>query len=238
MRYKGPASVIRKARRGRSEPEVLETGRNKNQTRMKTIKADCSKLNAAALIAKSIYVEGMMTGNAHFATPNPAIADVTAARVALETAAANAKSRAMADIALRNAKAAVLRELLVNLARYVNNVCQGDVEKALTSGFELSKRPEPSTHLSAPADLDVRVSDFEGSVDLKWKLVEDARMYQVYINEGDPADPTKWTMVAVSSKTRARITDLVPGKFYSFRVTALGRIGEGPASDVVSGRAA
>ncbi|MBK8226749.1 MAG: fibronectin type III domain-containing protein [Flavobacteriales bacterium] len=205
---------------------------------MKTIKAGVDRLNAEALIAKSEYVEGQMTGNAFFATPNPPIAEVTAAREALVTAVANAESRAKAAIALRNERAATLRSLLGNLAIYVNNVTNGNVEKALSSGFELIKQPEPSTHLDPPADLDVRVSDFEGCVELKWKLVDDARMYQVYINDTDPGDPTKWTMVAVSSKTRTRITDLVPGKFYSFRVTALGRIGEGPASDVVSGRAA
>ena len=153
-------------------------------------------------------------------------------------ATANAKSRAIADIAIRNAQASVLNNLLVNLARYVNNVCAGDVDKAVSSGFVLAKRPEPSTHLEPPTKLAARVSDFEGCVDLNWKRVEDARMYQVYINDTDPGDPAKWSMVAVSSRTRTRITDLLPGKFYSFRVTALGRIGEGPASDVVSGRAA
>lgn len=61
--------------------------------------------------------------------------------------------------------------------------------------------------------LEARVSDFEGCVDLLWKRVEDARMYQVYINDADPSDPSKWQMVAVSSKAKARITDLVPGKF-------------------------
>ncbi|MBK8341623.1 MAG: fibronectin type III domain-containing protein [Flavobacteriales bacterium] len=63
-------------------------------------------------------------------------------------------------------------------------------------------------------------------------------MYQVYINDTDPSDTAKWQMVAVSSRTKTRIADLVPGKFYSFRVAALGRIGEGPASDIVSSRAA
>lgn len=205
---------------------------------MKLIKTGVSGYNASALIAKAEYVEGKMTGNAHFTTPNPSIASITAAREALVQAVAQAKSRAMADIAVRNDLAGELRVLLVNLARYVNNVALGDVEVALSSGFELAQRPEPSTHLSAPTNLDVRVSDFEGSVDLSWKGVDDARMYQVYINDVDPSDPAKWSMVAVSSRTRTRITDLVPGKFYSFRVTALGRIGEGPASDVVSGRAA
>lgn len=78
----------------------------------------------------------------------------------------------------------------------------------------------------------------QGCEDLLWKPVEDARMYQVYMNEGDPEDPSKWKMVTVSSRTRNRVSGLLPGKFYSFRVTALGRIGEGPASDIVSGLAA
>ena len=213
---------------------------------MKLIKVGISGLNAEQLIALSEYVEGKMTGNPNFTTPNPAIADVTAARELLVTAVAQAQSRSFADIAVRNAQTLVLRTLLssslrvllVNLARYVNNVAEGDVDKAVSSGFEPAKKPEPSTHLDAPVKLETRMSAFEGCVDLLWKRVEDARMYQVYINAGDPQDATKWTMSTVSSRTSTRIAGLEPGKFYSFRVTALGRIGEGPASDVVSGRAA
>ena len=179
-----------------------------------------------------------MTANAAFTTPNPTIASVTAAREALVVAVAKAESRATAEIAVRNELSSSLRVLLVNLARYVNNVAEGDVDKAVSSGFEPAKKPEPSTHLDAPVKLETRMSAFEGCVDLLWKRVEDARMYQVYINAGDPQDATKWTMSTVSSRTSTRIAGLEPGKFYSFRVTALGRIGEGPASDVVSGRAA
>jgi len=205
---------------------------------MKLIKAGTTGLNAEGLIAKSEYVEGKMTANANFTTPNPTIIAVTAARTALVMAVAKAESRATADIAVRNELAAELRVLLVNLARYVNNVASGDVDKAVSSGFDLAKRPEPSTTLAPPSKLEARASDFEGCMDLSWKGVEDARMYQVYMNAVDPSDITKWALVTVCSRTKARISDLVPGKFYSFRVTALGRIGEGPASDVVSGRAA
>lgn len=53
---------------------------------MKLIKAGTSGLNAEQLIALSEYVEGKMTGNPNFTTPNPAIADVTAARELLVTA--------------------------------------------------------------------------------------------------------------------------------------------------------
>lgn len=218
---------------------MLETGRTtNNHTRMTTIKADCTRLSADALIAKASYVVGMMTDNVNFPTPTPTLTEVSDAREALEAAVTLAERRAPADIALRNEKAVALRTLLVNLARYVNSVCMGDLNKALTSGFPQSKRPEPRTTLKAPADLDIRVSDFRGAVELKWKGSEEARMYQVYMHAGDISDPKGWTMVTVSSKTRTRIMDLEPGKYYSFYVTALGRAGEGPASDIVSGRAA
>ena len=205
---------------------------------MRLIKAGTSRLNAKGLIAKAEYVEGKMTANAAFTTPNPTIASVTAAREALVVAVAKAESRATADIAVRNELSSSLRVLLVNLARYVNNVAGGDVDKAVSSGFDLAQEPEPSTSLDAPNKLDVQAGSFEGSMELVWKAVENARMYQVYVNEADPSDPSKWTLSTVSSRAKARVIDLVPGKFYSFRVTALGRIGEGPASDVVSGRAA
>lgn len=205
---------------------------------MKLIKAGTSALNAEALIGKAEYVEGKMTGNASFPTPNPSIASLTAAREALVAAIAQAESRAMADIAVRNERATVLRSLLVNLARYVNNVAQGDLDMALSSGFELAKKPEPSTSLGVPLKLEVRLSEFEGALNVSWKGVEDARMYQVYMNVTDPSDANAWTVAAVSTRTRVRITGLEPGKYYSFRVTALGRVGEGPVSEVSGRRAA
>ena len=205
---------------------------------MRLIKAGTTGLNAKGLIAKAEYVEGKMAGNLAFTTPNPSIASVTAAREALVLGVAKAESRATADIVVRNELASALRVLLVNLARYVNNVAEGDVDMAVSSGFDLAQVPEPSTSLEAPSKLEVRAGSYEGSVELLWKVVEDARMYQVYINEADPSDPSKWTLATVCSRAKTSVTKLVPGKFYSFRVTALGRIGEGPASDVVSGRAA
>ena len=204
---------------------------------MKLIKAGTSGLNANGLIAKSEHVEQMMTGNPAFTTPNPTIASLTAARVALVAAVAQAEGRAPADIAVRNEKAAVLRTLIVNMARYVNNVSAGDLDKAVSSGFELAKTPEPSTSLTAPTKVTAMASDYEGSVDLGWKRVEHARMYEVQLADAISAEP-KWQTVLVSSKVRVRVSGLEPGKLYAFRVVALGRIGQGPASEVVQRRAA
>ncbi len=204
---------------------------------MKLIKAGTSGLSAQGLIAKAGHVEEQMTGNPAFATPNPTIAELTAARVALVEAVAQAEDRAPASIAVRNERAVVLRTFITNMARYVNNVCEGDVEKALSSGFELAKKPEPSTRLAAPAGVKATAGAYEGSVDLAWERVAHARMYEVQ-QASAISDNATWTPVLVSSKARVRISGLEPGKVYAFRVVALGRIGQGPASEAVQRRAA
>lgn len=82
------------------------------------------------------------------------------------------------------------------------------------------------------------VSSYQGSVDMRWERVHGARMYQVYMAAGDPSSGTGWELVGVSSRTKHTVSELDPGKFYDFRVTALGRVGEGPASENVGSRAA
>jgi len=205
---------------------------------MELIKANVTRLKADALVGKSAYVVGKMTGNAGFASPVPALASITTAQTALETAIKAAQSGAHEDIANRNVRAGVLRELLSKLARYVNSVAGGDLTLALSSGFEEAKGHEPIVKLEASKELRGRPSDYTGQVELRWKLVRGARMYQVYMTAGDPNDTTGWSVVGVISRTNHSVGDLESGKFYSFRVTALGAAGEGPFSEIVTSKAA
>lgn len=205
---------------------------------MKLIKAGLTRLKPAQVVAKSEYVETGMTGNANFPTPTPTLVEVTAARTQLVSALAAAESGAHADIAKKNEAVRTLRDLLTKLARYVNSAAGGDVDKAVSSGFELAKRPEPIDKLEAPQELNARMSSYEGRLDLRWQRVRGARMYQVYMCSGDPAVLANWQVVGVSSKTRHTVSDLAANTFFNFRVTALGRVGEGPASEVVTAKAA
>ncbi|MBK8615491.1 MAG: fibronectin type III domain-containing protein [Flavobacteriales bacterium] len=205
---------------------------------MKLIKAGLSTLKAAQVVNKSEYVESKMTGNANFPTPSPTLVELTAARTNLVAALSAAESGAHADIAKKNQSVKNLRDLLTKMARYVNSVAGGDVNKAVSSGFELARTPEPTEKLEAPVELSARMSSYLGRIDLRWDSVRGARMYQVYMCDGDVADGGKWTMVGVSSRTKFEVTDLEANKFFSFRVAALGRIGEGPASEIVTAKAA
>lgn len=203
----------------------------------KLVKAGLRGLKASQLVDKSIFVEGMMTGNLNFATPVPTIASITAARTSLTTALGAAVSGAHADIAVKNDAENTLHELLVQLSRYINSASNGDVDVAVSSGFELVKTSDPVDQLDAP-DVSARQSAYIGAVDLRWKRVHGARMYNIYMTTGDPSLSTGWTLVGPVSRTKHTISDLVSGEFCNFRVSALGKIGEGPVSKPIGCRAA
>jgi hypothetical protein len=205
---------------------------------MRIVKAGLKGLNASELVGKSTHVENEMTANAAFATPSPALAEVSAARTALVAAIVAAQTGAHAAVATKNEAAKKLSGLLVKLARYVNSVAGGDVDKAVSSGFELAKLPDPIDKLGAPTRFAGSTSAIEGQVELRWKGVRGARMYQVYMCEGDPTQEGKWASVGLTSKARLTVQGLTTDKKYSFRVAALGTIGEGPMSETVTAKAA
>ena len=205
---------------------------------MRIIKAGLKGLRTAELVGKSKHVEAQMTANANFATPSPALADVTAARTALEAAIAVAESGAHAAIASKNVAAKKLTNQLVQLARYVNSVAGSDVDVAVSSGFDLSKMPDPIDKLEAPTKFEAERGSITGQVALRWKGVRGGRMYNTYICEGDPAMDGKWTFAGSSSRSKLTVTGLTTDKMYAFKVAALGVVGEGPMSEIVSAKAA
>ena len=190
------------------------------------------------MVDKSAFVEGKMTGNVNFVTPTPSIASITAARTALVAALEAAVSGAHEHVVVKNEAQQTLHDLLTLLARYINSASNNDADVAVSSGFELVKAADPIDKLDAPELVSARVSTYIGGVDMRWRSVRGARMYNVYITAGDPTLSTGWTVAAVISGTKTTIVDLESGKYYSFRVTALGRIGEGPASENIGSRAA
>ena len=205
---------------------------------MRIVKAGLQGLKKADLVGKSEHVEDKMTGNVNFPTPSPNLAEVAAARTALSAALVEAQGRATAAIATKNAAAKTLSTLLVKLARYVNSVAAGDVEKAVSSGFDLAKNPDPIDRLEAPSKFEAARGTIAGEVDLRWKGVRGGRLYEVYICDGDPTSTGVWTSVGMTSKARFTVKGLIRNKAYSFRVTALGTVGEGPVSEMVTAEAA
>ncbi len=226
----GPGRQSRTKDSKPKEPEKSNT--------MQIIKAGTSKLKPAELVGKSEHIENSMTGNANFANPVPTVAELTTAREKLVAAIADAQSGAHAAIASKNIAATTLSQLLVRMSRYVNSVAAGDVTKAVSSGFELAKKPDPIDQLEAPTNFEGRTATIAGQVDLRWKGVYGARMYFVYVCVGDPTNGGTWKNVGMCSRGRYVVSGLITDKLYTFRVTAIGRVGEGPVSEMVTVKAA
>lgn len=194
-------------------------------------------MTPSEVVGKSEFVEQQMTGNAAFLTPTPSLPDVTAARVALVAALKEAESGAHAAVASKNVAARNLTNALVQLSRYVNSAADGDVTKAVSSGFDLAKQPDPIDKLDAPINFQGVTGSIAGQVALRWKGVRGGRLYAVYMLVEEGAVGI-WKLVGTTSKARFTVKDLVTAKEYEFRAAALGVVGEGPVSQMVTVRAA
>lgn len=204
---------------------------------MKLVKADLHDLNATEMVAKGEHVVEQMTTNPNFVTPVPTLAAVTTAIDALRIATAEAEGGAHAAIDARDLALVTVHDLLTALCAYVNFTSGTDLAKAITSGFVPVNVPAPIT-LEAPVNLRAMYAEgFAGCVDTKWRRVDGATIYHVFVGEGDPA-AAKYTLAGASTRARLRVSGLVPGKLYSFYVVALGAAGVGPASEIVVNRAA
>lgn len=200
---------------------------------MSTIKLGLSGLRTNGLLAKAEKIVLKMTDNPNFATPNPTLAEVTQATEDLRSAAALASNGDRQAIFDRNIKAANLTQLLRLMAYYVAGVGDGNGEILISSGFELKKEATPVPPVTAPIDFLAIRSLMPGSVKLNWKAVNGAKAYVVELTSVDPQQQSPvWVQAAITSQSRAVITDLTLTSYYWFRVRTVGKANESPWSDI------
>jgi hypothetical protein len=199
---------------------------------MAKLKLGIAKLNTADLIFYCNGIESSMAGNADFPNPTPTLAEITAKRKELETLESKSSTGDRVAIFGRNRVADDLKNMLRKLSLYVALVADGDGNIILSSGFDIRKKPSPIATISRPAALKAQRSDHKGKVKLKWALVKNAVNYQVEMTTTDPNDEkTEWVLVKSTTKSKVYIEDLIPGKYYWFRVKAFARNHESGFSD-------
>lgn len=199
---------------------------------MKTIKVGLDGLTALDKVAKSLYIETKMAAEvATFPTPVPPLATVKTARQDLEAAVAATLNGGKAATLAKDQAEDALDELLTQLAGYVVSVAGGDEAILLKSGFDLRRRGSPIGDLPAPVDVRAGFTTTPGRIDLDWQRVYGAVLYQVYQNAVDPDVEAEWKLITMTTRSKHAVEDLVTGKYYWFRVNAVGTAGESPMSD-------
>jgi hypothetical protein len=98
----------------------------------------------ATLIVFGRSVVKKMTGNSYFTNPDPNMDDLSTAIDDVETKASLAQDGSKLAKSNLNEAKKFLITLLRSEAWYVENIAKGDENILISSGFELSKEPEPS----------------------------------------------------------------------------------------------
>jgi len=191
-------------------------------------------LTAVALVEKGRNLVTMLTGNLTYTTLAPQLPVITEACDKLEDANKQVLFYG-GKIAFdtKHEMEVGLRALIVDLAEQVQVLSGGDKAKILSAGFDVRKSPEPINSIGQPQDLRVRLTGFTGKVALDWGAVYGTKYYQVEMVEGDPITGT-WKFAGASSKSRFTVENLEPGKYYSFRVSAVGARAASIKSDLAT----
>lgn len=203
------------------------------------VKLGFTRATSTSLVEKGRNNVTMLTGNATYPTPVPALTLITNACNKLDAAnQAYQFNRGKLEKEARDVAFVELKELLKELGGYVQTTSQGDKDKILSAGFDVRKRPFPVGQLQAPQNVRALVTPYAGRLDVRWDGVRGRNMYELSYTAGDPNLSTGWSLLALTSKNRFTAEGLTSNTVYSFRVVAIGAAGASPVSDAASAKAA
>jgi len=138
-------------------------------------------------------------------------------------------------VAEKNKQRTVTTKMLSKLARYVDEVANGDLTLITASGFQPTAGTTSAQPTATPA-VGKLVQDKSGEIVVTPTTVN-ARMYEVHWGVAGPggAIPATWTTIQVANaRPGTRATGLTPGTVYTFQVRAFGTLGWSDWSDPVS----
>jgi hypothetical protein len=203
----------------------------KAKAKKKLVALSTSKLTTTQIIANAQHYVGQMTGNAHFPTPNPALALITTQADATQKAYDTSLTRIRGSAGIMHTELKKLTIDLKLLAAYVENVANADPDNAesiINQAGMMVKKPsvrKPKTFSADPGKA-------PGSVLLNTKA-EKGGVY-LYEMTTDPNTASSWTVISTDNKVKFTKTGLSSGIRYYFRVAVVVKSVQGSWSPVLN----
>lgn len=187
---------------------------------MKSQKVSISfaKYTDSDLETKSEHILTSMTGNPAFADPIPTLVELQNAVTTYSLNLVTAAGLGKVAVAEKNKSRRILELLLTQLGMYVMYIANGDAAILTSSGFSLTKLPEPN-YITNPGNVKLTNGVTSGQLESMVKAQKAARTYLHQIADEMPTDTTVWQSKA-SSRSSYVFNNLVPGKQYWVRVAA------------------
>lgn len=224
---------IRQSRNARKKSEIK---RNKNcyiskQTlkimkRISTIRVSFTKHSDANVKVAAGHIVQCMTNNPDFPEPLPLVGQITTALEVYRVALANAQSRAVLDIKIKNEARRELTALLRELGLYIISVAKGDEMMMRRTGFPMTKPGTPQT-VTNPGIPKLARGSSSGMMEATIKPERKSRSYLFQITDSDPANGIQVTWQSYGSTTNKHVfSGLMRGTQYWVRVVAIGSRGQ------------
>lgn len=195
---------------------------------MTKVKLNIRGLSVPEKIARARQIIAAMTGNPNFPSPQPPLAQLTAAVDQLEAdyaAAQAARQEARARTTAVNEAEEAVNRAFSTLGAHVESASGGDEGKIQSAGMDVRAPSTSSGVLDAPETLNATQGDMEGEIDCSWDKVERARSYIIEVS-ADPPTSTSWKHAAVSTRSQVTVSGLSSGTKYWFRVAAVSPQGQ------------
>jgi len=203
------------------------------------VKLGVYAMNAEELVSYSHNVVTQMTGNPNFPSPDPDLAYIAAVADVLQIACMEALNGGKLQTVRKQIAFEELKKAMRLLGTYIELISKGDAGKILSAGVQIHKKKAKVGLLPSPSGVQAKVSNYSGTIELRWKRVDKNKGYTIYMCSGDPLKPEAiWTPIAMTTKSKCSITDLEPGTFYWFKVATLSVAGTSGFSNPARGLAA
>ena len=201
---------------------------------MSKIKLGLDRMNPEQKVAFATTVITAMTGNAHFTTPNPPLATLTAGKnnalSGINTYNASVVT-SQANLATRDDFVSSLEGMLTQMATYVENVSGGDRAMIESAGFSVRADSAPVGPLARVLNLVLTAGDFDGTLDAAWDALRGAGSYEVQTSP-DPMSDASWVFKTVSNKSNVTMDSFTSGAKVWVKVRGIGAgNNKGPWSD-------
>lgn len=185
------------------------------------ISTSFSKFSDADFETKAQYIVNVgIAGNANFPSPNPVLADLQTAVTRYSNGLLAAKDLGKNNVAEKNESREELELLLGQLGLYVMNVSNGSLTMLTSSGFSLTKDPEPR-YIDNPGNVTLSNGISSGTMVAQVKSVKGGTGYLHEITAELPTETTVWTS-SHSTTSKFTFTNLQAGKQYWVRVAVTG----------------
>lgn len=170
------------------------------------------------LLQKAQTIYQSLTDNPAFPDPTPNLAALNVAIAAYAFTLSAPPSKANTQLKKQNR--AALIAVLNQLAMYIQVTGNGNAAIYETSGYSLTKLPQPVGILSKPVNFKVRPA-YTGAVKLSLTKIDGADSYCFEYTSAPLTEESTWVSIQ-SSKASTIISNLNRGGQYVFRVTGIG----------------